>query len=170
LIAAVNDQGRSYIAQAGPTPAILINEGRPGYANHNIWRTTATPAPIDAADSITAHAGVLPPAGGTIIRIIDIPPESRDPEERRRQAEAVFRQMFADARHAPQSDRHPGMHTTDTIDYAIMLEGELVAIMEEGEAVMRRGDVLIQRGTAHAWRNRTAQIARIAFILIDGRR
>jgi uncharacterized cupin superfamily protein len=62
------------------------------------------------------------------------------------------------------------MHVTDTIDYAIVLQGELVAIMDEGETVMRAGDILIQRGTNHAWANRSGAIARIAFILVDGRR
>jgi len=62
------------------------------------------------------------------------------------------------------------MHLTDTIDYAILLQGELVAIMDEGETVMRAGDILIQRGTNHAWANRSDAVARIAFILVDGRR
>jgi uncharacterized cupin superfamily protein len=59
------------------------------------------------------------------------------------------------------------MHMTKTIDYALMLQGELVAIMDEEETVLRAGDVLIQRGTNHAWANRSGQPARIAFILID---
>ena len=59
------------------------------------------------------------------------------------------------------------MHTTDTIDYAILLQGELVAIMDEDETVMRAGDILIQRGTSHAWANRSGEIARICFVLTD---
>jgi uncharacterized cupin superfamily protein len=62
------------------------------------------------------------------------------------------------------------MHVTDTVDYAILLQGELVAIMDEGETVLRAGDILIQRGTNHAWANRSDAIARIAFILVDGRK
>jgi len=62
------------------------------------------------------------------------------------------------------------MHITDTVDYAILLQGELVAILEENETVMRAGDILIQRGTNHAWANRSQSIARIAFVLIDGAR
>jgi uncharacterized cupin superfamily protein len=61
------------------------------------------------------------------------------------------------------------MHKTQTIDYALMLQGELVAIMDEEETVLRAGDVLIQRGTNHAWANRSGQPARIAFILIDAK-
>ncbi|HWX79530.1 MAG TPA: cupin domain-containing protein, partial [Steroidobacteraceae bacterium] len=63
-----------------------------------------------------------------------------------------------------------GMHVTDTVDYAILLQGELVAILEDGETVMRAGDILIQRGTNHAWANRSQTIARIVFVLIDGAR
>jgi uncharacterized cupin superfamily protein len=78
--------------------------------------------------------------------------------------------MFPDAHHNADDSRHPGMHITDTVDYAILLQGELVAILEENETVMRAGDILIQRGTNHAWANRSQSIARIAFVLIDGAR
>ncbi len=61
------------------------------------------------------------------------------------------------------------MHLTDTVDYAIVLEGEIWSVMDEGETLMRTGDVLIQRGTNHAWANRSQKTARIAFVLIDGK-
>jgi hypothetical protein len=170
IVTGVDANGRSYIAEDGVSPAIHSIEGRAGYRNNNIWRTVGSPAPVAAADSIVEHRGVLPPPGGTVIRVIDIPPEDPDPEVRKRLTEAVFAAQFADARHNSSSTRHPGMHITDTIDYAIVLQGELVAIMDEGETVMRAGDILIQRGTNHAWANRSDSIARIAFILVDGRR
>jgi hypothetical protein len=138
--------------------------------NSNLWRTLGANTSVNAPDSITEHRGVLPPSGGTVLRIIDIPPEHKDPEERRKQTAAVFASMFPDATQHQQSlDKHPGMHLTDTVDYAILLQGELWAIMDEGETLMRAGDVLIQRGTNHAWANRSDSIARIAFILIDGK-
>lgn len=167
ILTAVNAAGRSYIAQDGPSPAILTMDGRPGYQNANLWRTLGPDAPVDAPDTITAHSGVLPPPRGTVIRVIDIPPESPDPEVRRQATEAVFKAMFPDADHRPDHARHPGMHTTDTIDYAILLQGQLVAIMDEDETVMNAGDILIQRGTSHAWANRSGEIARICFVLTD---
>jgi Cupin domain len=170
IVTATNAQGRSYIAEDGVAPAMLTMPQREGYRNNNLWRTVGSPAPVDAPDTSTEHRGVLPPQGGTVIRVIDIPPEDKDPEVRRRATEAVFAAMFADAKHDPSSGRHPGMHVTETIDYAIVLQGELVAIMDEGETVMRAGDILIQRGTNHAWANRSGEIARIAFILVDGKR
>lgn len=74
--------------------------------------------------------------------------------------------MYPDADHRPNSDRHPGMHKTQTVDYAILLEGEIVALLDEGEKVMRAGDVLVQRGTMHAGANRSGRTAKMAFILI----
>jgi hypothetical protein len=142
-------------------------QGRDGYRNNNLWRTLGSPAQLAAPDSTLEHRGVLPPANGTVLRVIDIPPEPKDPAERLRLTKAVFAAMFPDAHHDPGDARHPGMHLTATIDYAIVLQGELVAILDEGETLMRAGDVLIQRGTNHAWANRSDNIARIAFILID---
>ena len=81
--------------------------------------------------------------------------------------EATFSNMYSDAHREIKPGEHPGMHRTQTVDYALMLQGELVAIMDEEERVLRAGDVLIQRGTNHAWANRSGQPARIAFILID---
>ena len=63
--------------------------------------------------------------------------------------------------------RHPGFHKTATIDYAIVLSGEIYALMDEGEVLLKAGDVLVQRGTNHAWSNRTEQPCCIAFVLID---
>ena len=99
--------------------------------------------------------------GGSVIRITDIPPQSLrayDPEDlRRRRCKTT----------PDRSARHPGFHATDTVDYAICLEGEVWAVLDEDETLMRAGDVLIQRGTYHAWSNRSDKIARMAFILID---
>jgi len=118
---------------------------------------------------VEKHQGILPPKGGTILRIIDFPPEPRDPEERRRRIAATFGGIFKDASHDKREGKHPGMHRTQTVDYAIVLEGEIWAVMDQDETLLRAGDVLIQRGTNHAWANRSNATARIAFVLIDGK-
>ena len=82
----------------------------------------------------------------------------------------TFAAMYPDAHRDIKPGEHPGMHTTDTVDYAIVLEGEIVAIMDEGETVMRQGEVLIQRGTSHAWANRSGKPVKMAFILVDSKR
>ena len=162
-------QGRSRVVEDAPAAAVRTVPERPGYRAVNVWRTTQTPASIGAADSISSHEGILPPKnGGTILRIIDFPPEPADPAERDRRIRATFGGIYKDATH--DGRKHPGMHKTDTVDYAICLEGEIWSVMDEGETLMRAGDVLIQRGTNHAWANRSQKTARIAFVLIDARR
>jgi quercetin dioxygenase-like cupin family protein len=134
----------------------------------NLWCTQGASSSVHAPDGIAEHQGVAPPRGGTVLRIIDFPPEPQDPQALERMLQATFGSMYRDAQHAPKPGEHPGMHRTTTVDYALMLEGELLAIMDKGETTLRAGDVLIQRGTNHAWANRSGQPARIAFVLVDG--
>ena len=161
-------RGRSRIVEDAPAKAVRTVPERPGYRSVNLWRTAGMPVPIGAPDDIDRHQGILPPKGGTILRIIDFPAEPGDPAERDRRIKATFTGMYKDATH--DGRKHPGMHLTDTIDYAIVLEGEIWAVMDEGETLMKAGDVLIQRGTNHAWANRSQKTARICFVLMDGRR
>jgi len=152
--------GSSRIVEDAPATAIRTVPERPGYRAVNVWRTNA--------DAVENHQGILPPKGGTILRIIDFPPEPKDPDERRRRIAATFGGIFKDASHDKREGKHPGMHRTQTVDYAIVLEGEIWAVMDQDETLLRAGDVLIQRGTNHAWANRSNATARIAFVLIDG--
>ena len=170
IVTGNDPEGRSFIVEDGPSPAVRLVPERPGYRVTNLWRTVGSPALITAVDSIAEHQGVAPPPNGTVIRIIDIPPEAADPAERKRQAAATFGKLFADADHHLEDRRHPGMHITESVDYAVILEGELTAILDKGETVMHTGDVLIQRGTNHAWANRSGKSARVLFVLVAGKR
>ncbi len=163
-------QGRSRIVEDAPATSIRTVAERPGYRAVNVWRTEETPAKIISPDTTANHQGILPPKNGAILRIIDFPPEPKDPKELRRVLDATFGGIYKDAAHDKREAKHPGMHRTETVDYAIILEGEIWAVMDQGETLMRAGDVLIQRGTNHAWANRSQKIARIAFVLIDARR
>lgn len=169
IVTAIDAAGHSHIAEDGHGPGEKAFPGTP-FRSENIWRTTATPAPIAAPDSVAEQNALLPPANGTLLRVIDFPPVAPDPATRHAVAAAVFAAIYPDVAHDAASTRAAGMHTTDTVDYAIVLQGEIVAVMDEGEALMKAGDILIQRGTAHAWENRSTEMARIAFILIDGAR
>lgn len=171
IVTADDENGRSRIIEDAPARAVRTVPERPGYRAVNVWRTGTAPARVDEPDTIDTHKGIQPPSdGGTILRIIDFPPEPGDPEQMKRGFQATFDGIYKDARHDGREGKHPGMHRTDTIDYAIVLEGEIYAVMDEGETLMRAGDVLIQRGTNHAWANRSTKTARIAFVLIDARR
>lgn len=167
VVTAINDRRRSFIAEDGPSPASMTVPERPGYRNSNLWRTEGGPTDLTQSDTVLQQSGVLPPSGGTVLRVIDFPPQAATLEEQQRQSAAVFAAIYPDAKHQPAHGRHAGMHITDTVDYAIVLQGEIVAIMEDDQTVLRAGDVLIQRGTNHAWANQSTQIARVAFVLVD---
>ena len=165
--------GRAVIQQDGAVPREQRIGGRNGPLFFEVWNTRATPAPIDRASGEPSENGIqlAPPKGGTRIRVLDIPPEdasvgSLTPE----QAKAHFAEVgAADASsHVGSGSRHAFMHRTETIDYGIVLEGELTLIRDVGETVVRAGDIVIQRGTNHGWANHSGRHCRIAFILIDG--
>ena len=160
-------KGRSRIIEDAPATSIKTVAERPGYRAVNVWRTEQTPAKIDAKDTTREHHGVHPTKNGTILRIIDFPPEPKDPKELDKRLKATFGSIYNDADHHRDTRRHPGMHVTTSVDYAIVLEGEIWAVMDEGETLLKAGDCLVQRGTNHAWSNRTGTPCRVAFILVD---
>ena len=133
-----------------------------------LWETHATPADnTGTADAANRPFRLPPPAGGSVFRIVEYPPDTTRIEMLRDQTlhDDAAEGYARDYTHA----KHPGFHKTATIDYAIVLNGEIYALMETGEALLRAGDVLIQRGTNHAWSNRTTEPVSIAFILIDAK-
>jgi hypothetical protein len=162
--------------------AIILSDGQPdrvlsvsenGPIFYELWNTRESPAIIDRQGREPSESGIIlaPPAGGTRIRILDIAPEnedlaSMDAESAREHFEQIGARAassFGDGK-----ARHPFMHRTETIDYGIVLQGEITLIVDADETVVRTGDVVIQRGTNHAWANRSGEVCRIAFILIDG--
>jgi hypothetical protein len=170
VVTGINAAGKSVIIEDAPVKKVRSVPERPGYVSNEVWITRGAPVPIDDPDRTADVSTVAPVAGGTILRVIEIPPEPKDPVERERGIRATFGNLYKDAEHRPSGGPHPGMHVTDTVDYALVLSGEIWAVMDEGETLLKAGDVLIQRGTNHAWANRSSAPCRVAFILIDGRR
>ena len=129
-----------------------------------LWVTDETPADVSShTDRADRQIGVAPPAGGSILRIVDFPPVT--PDVASFDNEAVTREMGI--AHDAGSARHPFMHRTKSIDYAIVLSGEIDMLLDESEIHLKAGDVLVQQGTNHAWVNNGAVTCRIAFVLID---
>jgi hypothetical protein len=169
ILTGLGPGGTATIIEDGPAPHAMTVPERPGYRVTSLWVTDETPAMLEAADGTGTHKGLLPPKNGSVFRIIDIPPEPKDKAAMERMQSATFGQIYADRARSQGPQRHPGMHQTDTVDYAVVLEGELYAVLEDKETLMKAGDVLIQRGTNHAWSNRSGQMCRILFVLIDGK-
>ena len=163
--------------------AIIVSDGVPdrveslgphGPTFYELWNTRETPAMIDRLGGEPEESGLIlaPPANGTRIRILDIEPDSDDILElSAEEAKAHVDKIGAgDASARGRGDApHPFMHRTETIDYGIVLDGELTLIVDKGETVVRTGDVIVQKGTNHAWANRSGRVCRIAFVLIDGK-
>jgi mannose-6-phosphate isomerase-like protein (cupin superfamily) len=162
--------GRSVIQEDGPPARVATLGGESGTTFHELWNTRATPAPIGRTSGEPAEPGIslLPPEGGTRIRILDIPPDDGTVAALPRDAVRALFEAIGAGHTLPDDPPHPLMHRTETVDYGIVLQGELVLIVDEAETVVRAGDVIVQRGTSHAWANRSGADARIAFVLIDG--
>jgi quercetin dioxygenase-like cupin family protein len=174
IVCGINAEGKSVIVEDGVPPAIRRGPTRPGFDLRNLWVTASVPAPLDAPDRTGDFPGFMPPKGGTVIKYIDFPPEPKDPAEKARlDKEMLDRQKSAPAepgvRRRGEGARHVGMHETDTVDYAIVLSGEIYAVVDEGETLMKQGDVLIQCGASHSWDNRSDEICRVLFVMIDAR-
>ena len=125
-------------------PATNVRSSRPGSASTLMWSTFETPADISVGEDVedlgARILGTAPPENGTRFTINDIPPG------------------------------RPGlMHRTETLDYAIVLAGEVEMVMDDSSVMLKAGDVVIQRGTNHAWVNKGSEPARIAFVLIDAK-
>ena len=171
IVTGHDPEGRSVVQQDGPPARVVTLGGESGTTFYEIWKTRASPVSIDRASGEPAEAGIalLPPDGGTRIRILDIPPDDGTVAALPREAVRALFEAIGAGHTLPENPPHPLMHRTETIDYGIVLEGEVTLILDDCETIVRAGDVVIQRGTSHAWANRSQGNARIAFILIDGR-
>jgi mannose-6-phosphate isomerase-like protein (cupin superfamily) len=169
-----DETGKAIVLSDGLTPTLKTNPLRPGHRSTEIWRTNAAPAPITREEPDPTLAGprtIHPAPRGTVIRVAEWAPESEAIRNlSAEQAREIFRAMGnAHASTYGRGGRHPIMHRTETLDYAVILEGELTLVLDEEDVPLRAGDVVIQRGTNHSWRNLSDRPCRILFVLIDGR-
>ena len=168
VVTGYDENGKAVAISDGPAPNVVTSEHRPG-GRTNIWRTTSAPAnyggDLDEAARDVSFS-LEPMALGTNFRISEYPPEP--PEATARiDGKQAFAAVGA-AHRIVEGARHPLMHRTETVDYAIVLEGKIDLLLDDQDIPLEAGDVVIQRGTNHCWVNRYATPCRMAFILIDG--
>ena len=157
-------RGRSVVLMDGESPYSFFLEKAGGLQLTELWETRSAPADNSGARDAAEHERRIAPVGaGTVFRIIEYPPDSV--RLKTLAPDSFFPEMGAQAADKAQR-RHPGMHKTNTVDYAIVLSGEIYAVLDEGEVLLRAGDCLVQRGTRHAWSNRTEKPCVIAFVLV----
>ena len=160
--------GRSIIVSDAPSPhrqAVGVDT----LVVTDLWKTTSAPADTSgAADPCGQPIVLAPPRQGTVFRVVQFPPDREYLDTwKRDEAFADMGNSGSEALDHSANARHVGMHRTASVDYAFVLKGEIWAILDEGETCLRAGDVLIQRGTNHAWSNRSAEPALVGFVLID---
>jgi hypothetical protein len=161
-------KGRAVISSAGAPPTVVGLAAVPGTVFHEIWSTDTVPARIDnGPDPTLGELRLAPPAGGTRVRVVDIPPDTVQDAVTPDKAAAAFAEIGARDAHGSDGP-HALMHRTETVDYGIVLAGEIWLVVDEGETRLRPGDIVVQRGTNHAWSNRSDETARMAFVLVDG--
>jgi naringenin degradation protein FdeH len=172
IITGHDAKGRATVVSDGACPHVRQSPNRPGVAYTNLWQTDCAPAPIHGStDPVTPAMNLEPVRNGNNFRIVEFEPEAKHPEANDpAAARAAFAEMGgADHALTEQPDaRHAWMHRTKTVDYAIVLSGEIHLVLDDRDVLMRTGDVCIQRGTNHAWSNRSDRNCVIAFVLIDG--
>jgi mannose-6-phosphate isomerase-like protein (cupin superfamily) len=168
-----DEKGRAIVVSDGPAPFVHINKLDSDFYSIDIWRTFETPARISskAEEPTGGPRRQLPTVNGSVLRINHFPPESDSikkmtPEESVRVFAGLGNQKAATFE---KGGRHALMHRTETIDYAIVLSGEIMMVMDDHDVHLKAGDVVVQCGTNHAWSNRSKEPCVIAFILIDGK-
>lgn len=140
-----------------------------GNAVVNLWVTGEFPVDVSGSeDRAQRQVGVPPPANGTIFRIVDFPPTSRSGPVSHSDHEKTSTAMGIDPKTQGYA-RHANTHRTKSIDYAIVLDGEIDMLMDDTEVHLKAGDVLIQQGTNHAWVNNGNEPCRVGFVLVDAK-
>lgn len=164
--------GKAVVLEDGLAPAVRTNPHRPGHISVDLWKTSASPVILTRAepDPTSGPKQIHPPPRGTVFRISEIGPETEAVRSMNAaQAKDMFKAMGNEnASTFGQNQRHPFMHRTETIDYAVVLEGEIVMLLDDQDVHLKVGDVVIQRGTNHAWSNRSSKPCKMLYVLIDG--
>jgi mannose-6-phosphate isomerase-like protein (cupin superfamily) len=153
VVTGVGADGRSVIVSDGPAHPRVT---RPtGTRVMDLWRADSLPISVDAASTATDEVVLNPPPHGVVVRTTVFPPDSSISPEAAAAYAAAMDAIYGKQGSDSVGESVPGMHSTETIDVMTVIDGEIWAVMENGETCLRTGDTMVQRGTRHAWRNRS---------------
>lgn len=166
LITVDDENGKSRAIADGASPDVRTDPARPGFRSTRIWVTDRTPARIAGLrDTVDAPHALEPPPGGSVCRIVTFPP---DASWQGRVTAADVQRHFevmgspGASRHAPDAP-HPYLQQTRTLDFCLVLEGEITLVLDTTEVPLAAGDTVVQRGSRHAWSNRSDKPCVVAF-------
>jgi mannose-6-phosphate isomerase-like protein (cupin superfamily) len=167
VVTGVNPEGNSVVMSDGPPPRLVTLELLGGVKITDVWHLASPPqSPADGGD-LDRNASLVPPPGGSHWRVVEYLPDSARP------ADVDVNDLVAELNEklpgvVEDSDlSRLGMHRTETIDFGVVLSGEIWLELDEGEVHLKPGDCVVQRGTMHAWRNRTDRPCLMSFVLIE---
>ncbi len=168
VVSGLDASGRSSVIFDGDAPSHFEVPGVPGQAVSFLWKTDDAPASNEGStDAVDVPMQFPPNPRGTCFFVFEYPPLSAfdhaTPAERLR----ALQGGHSDDEANDATKKHPGMHRTDTLDYVVVISGEITVVLETGEVTLGAGDVFVDRGVYHAWENRGKVPAVFASIVID---
>ena len=163
-----NNGGTSRALCDAPSPDVRLDPARPGFAATRMWVTDATPARI-RNETLNAPHTIEPPKAGSLCRYLQIPPDAAwKGKVGSKQVQAYFAAMGSPgACTYSGSAQHPYMQKTRTLDFALIIEGEVTLVLDLEEVHLAAGDTVVLRGANHAWSNRSDKPCIIAMSMHD---
>ncbi len=157
--------GKTIVTYDDHAPNAVPLKGWPGAGVTEIWVTGEMPVNnMGTGDQSLRPLQHDPVRNGTIFRVVEIPPETHSAID----TEETFKQLGSGNRPTSEDqEKHPTMHKTDSVDYLVVISGEMWMVMEKGEVLLKAGDCIVQRGTNHAWKNVSDKPCLLAAVLID---
>jgi hypothetical protein len=171
IVAGVGDAGKAVVLSDGPSPDVRLDPARPGFASTRLWVTDSSPAKVAGIrETLDLPHTIEPPKGGTVCRVLEFPPEKFFiGKVTAADVAAYFEAMGSPGAATGGPDApHPYMQRTATLDFCYVLEGDITLVLDTEEVHLTEGDTVIQRGTSHAWSNRSDMPCRIMFSSHDG--
>ena len=170
IVVTDREPNKSCLVSDAPTPDVRIDPARPGYCSQRMWVTDGTPCKIVLETLHLPHT-IEPPPAGSVLNVVTIPPDAHwKGKAGEKDARAFFASMGSPGACAWSADApHPYMQKTRTLDCIIVQEGEVVLVLDTQEVTLKKGDFIVQRGTRHAWSNRTEKPAVLAIAAHDGK-
>ena len=166
----VADEGeRSRVISDSPSSNVYADPARPGFSSARMWVTDRTPARLKGVKELQWPLHLQPPPGGSLCRVVTFPPDAAFRSTvSARDVDAFFAEMGSpEASTSAGGAPHPYMQKTRTLDLCLVLEGEITLILDKQEVHLKAGDTVVQRGTNHAWSNRSDRPCTIAISTHD---
>lgn len=167
----IDENERSRVIADGPSPDTRTDPARSGFSIARMWVSEAPPVRLDGLRETLHLPNVLqPPPGGSLCNVVTFPPEAgyrRNISGRQVQDFYAAIGEPAASNYSPNAP-HPYMQKTRTLEFALVLSGDITLVLDLEEVSLQAGDTVVLRGNNHAWSNRGTQPCVIAFSVHDG--